>query len=219
MKQTKKELAAIARGNNEKRFTAVCKTHGETDHYTSAVQCVKCITDRETQKAERRRKDPDYREEWNEYHREYQGNRRSTDPEFVAYVRSHTTNGNTIQRLLKAGRPMPSLETLQNCREVVNETVQILPGATLDHIVPLKGRNAEGIWVVSGLHVHYNLQATTGPSNRAKWTVFNPDVYPEQRPCNGLPGGQYYGEDGIDQLESYLRMDIPIYGKTTVVAE
>lgn len=129
-----------------------------------------------------------------------------SDPEAVARMRAQAINYGAIDRMRRQGRPERALPSPETLRDVV-EFARLYPlGATFDHIVPLKGKT------VCGLHVWYNLQPTCGESNSIKNARFDPERFPEQRPCNGLPGGQYHGEEGVAQLERFLRMDIPIYG-------
>lgn len=126
-----------------------------------------------------------------------------SDPEAVAHMRALAVNGAATARLRSMKRPRPSPEALQDIAEFVK---LYPPQATFDHIVPLKGKT------VCGLHIWYNLQPTTGESNGSKSARFDPDRFPEQRPCNGFPGGQYHGAEGVEELGRFLRMDIPLYG-------
>ncbi|MDR5787874.1 hypothetical protein P9281_15180 [Caballeronia sp. LP003] len=94
---------ALARG--EDRFTAVCKNHGETEHYSKAHNvCVQCSAERNQRahaervstpegKAARskyqreRREIPEVRDATNEYQRRYNADRKAADPAFLGAVR------------------------------------------------------------------------------------------------------------------------------------
>ena len=42
----------------------------------------------------------------------------------------------------------------------------------VDHIVPIRGRNDSGSWVVSGLHVPWNLRVITRAANLRKTNIY-----------------------------------------------
>jgi len=221
-KATKKQLAAEARQRGEKTFTARCRTHGEQQHYSSSGKCTECARlaniRRIAKRAERYRTDDEYRAAISEYHREWRANRKATNPDYAAHERAKSVNKNAIKRMREQGRPETALPTSEQLQDIL-ELIKLYPPIIFDHIVPLKGLNEQREWVVCGLHRHFNLQPTTKDSNLVKLSWFNPEVHPEQRPCNGSPGGQYYGEQGVAQLEKFLRMDIPIYAKTETLDE
>jgi hypothetical protein len=43
------------------------------------------------------------------------------------------------------------------------------PGQVVDHIVPLKGVDSDGTWVVCGLHIPANLEVVSWAANDRKW--------------------------------------------------
>jgi hypothetical protein len=190
----KHRAQAEARAAGLETFTWACGIHGE--HAESDSQHGWCLKCRQAAADSRRVK---------EARRAARVSEQRSNPEIVAHMRALAVNNGAMARMRKLGRPdtaLPSRETLDD----IAELVKLYPlQAVFDHIVPLKGKT------VCGLHVWFNLQPTGKESNSIKSARFEPDRFPEQRPCNGFPGGQYHGEEGVDQLEQFLRMDIPLY--------
>ena len=62
---------------------------------------------------------------------------------------------------------------VQQMREVYALAQRLGEGWHVDHLVPLKGRNAAGEHVVSGLHVPWNLRVRPADLNRAKGAWFD----------------------------------------------
>lgn len=227
MNMTKKQAAAEAKASGLKTFAATCQIHGETDHYSSQGACVKCCSDRNRQAhAQRvattegrnarnahqrgRRSIPEVREATNAYHRRYAERRKALDPSYAARMRAKAVNANTIRRMreLEPPRPetaMPSKETLRECAEFVKH---FLADAEVDHAIPLRGfLPGTKDWVVSGLHVPYNLEPMLAQSNNLKNRWFDPMAPLEiQKPYNSFPGGQFHGE--IGEIE-FMRYTVP----------
>lgn len=236
---TNKELAAAARERGEDRFTAVCKKHGEQSYYTANRRCTACAVEMNARMDARRQTDQDYRQRRNAgsratwakrmenperraesaaYHRGYHGERMATDPAYAAHRRALMVNLNARRRLRKLKRPetaMPSRETLGEILEAAKRTPA---AAELDHAIPLKGIHpVTGEWVVSGLHVSWNLERMEARSNKRKTHSFDPENPLEfQKPYNSFPGGQFHGD--IGEIE-FMRYTTPTTLELWTVAE
>jgi len=181
--KTKAAKAAQAKAKGRKFFLAICERHSKDGkrvrHYASTRKCVQCRAEKNAERDELLR---------------------AGDTATVAGRRAQSVNDNTVQRLRKAGRPGPSSEALKECLEIIKAAPV---GAEIDHAVPLKGFNATGEWVVSGLHVAWNLEPMQKRSNRVKSNIFDPDRLWFQRPYNSFPGGQLHGEIGEIEFMRY----------------
>lgn len=176
---------------------------------------------RETNNAARRKRmeSAECREAANAYDRALQARRKDTDPEYVAHKRAKDVNSGAMYRMRNMTMPgpqgavpvprpesaMPSKATLRECAEVV---MRAPAGAQMDHAVPLMGLHpVTGEWVVSGLHVPFNLEPMLARSNTRKRHWFDPENPLEfQKPRNSFPGGQFHGE--IGEIER-MRYTVP----------
>ena len=223
---TKKELAATAREHGAKTFQATCKVHGLAAHYSSNAKCVECGKENSALQLVRTNTDAAYRERRNAgrrkvsakhresdefcearaaYHRKWHADRMAADPIYVADMRATAVNKNTVRRMRELGRfecAMPSAETLRECFEYVRRAPV---DAEMDHAIPLKGYHPlSGEWVVSGLHVSWNLEPMEAKSNNRKNRWFDPESPLEfQKPYNSFPGGQFHGDIGEIEFKRY----------------
>ena len=97
-----------------------------------------------------------------------------------AHDRQRTAAGDLPERRVRrrAGPRCPSWVSsdpglVQQMREVYALAQRLGEGWHVDHLVPLKGRNAAGEHVVSGLHVPWNLRVRPADLNRAKGAGFD----------------------------------------------
>ncbi|HDR9030272.1 TPA: hypothetical protein QDB14_004509 [Burkholderia vietnamiensis] len=198
-------LAREARERGERTFTAHCTKHGTTERRAGNARCILCEAEANARSYAKSRQDPEFRQANRERVRTYQAARKATDPAWVAKERARKVNLKALQRLRDYGRPetaVPNKETLAECLEFVK---RVPSGCVLDHGVPLKGFHpVTGEWVVSGLHVAWNLEPMTARSNQLKHAFFDPMAPLEfQKPYNSYPGGQFHGDIGEIEFMRY----------------
>ncbi|MEX3853694.1 hypothetical protein AB3X94_06455 [Paraburkholderia sp. BR10923] len=197
MKTTKAGTAREAKERGESRFVWSCKQHGETEHYASNLRCRECQKETANSRWDHIRKDPEAKAQHNARQRASMAKLREEPKQ-----RAKTINNRARQRLRQYGRPLPTPEILEECLGFV---VAMPEGCEVDHAVPLKGAHPiTKEWVVSGLHVPYNLEAMEKRSNRIKAHWFDPEALLEfQKPYNSYPGGQFHGEIGEVEFQRY----------------
>jgi hypothetical protein len=206
MKPTKQAKAVAARERGEDRFLWICKTHGETAHYSkSQAACVKCCAERskrdharrvatpEGREARRnsrreRRSIPEVRDATNAYHRRYNESRKAADPDFLGAARERVTAYQW--RKATGAKVMPAAYSVEQTaiRRVYAECP---PELAVDHLVPKKAKDLRGEVVAIGLHTLSNLRAIPPYLNGMKATHFDPDNCRDQRPANAYPGGAW----------------------------
>ena len=197
-----KAAAAQAKAQGLKTFTALCQTHGETDHYASSSGCIACSAVNAGKRWERTREDTEALAKHNQRSRAAMGKLRQ-EPE----QRAKDINSSAITRLRKLGRPVAAMPTRELLAECLAFIVHAPAGAEMDHAIPLKGTHPiTGEWVVSGLHVAHNLEPMEARSNKRKSNFFDPENPLEfQKPYNSFPGGQFHGEVGEIEFMRYTQ--------------
>lgn len=194
--KTKTAMAAEARQRGEKTFLARCNKHGDTTHHTCNGKCVSCGKELASNRWKNTRNNPEALAKHNERQRDAMTKLREKPEQ-----RAKDRNARAISRLRKLGRPMSTPDQLSECLELIKAAPI---GCDMDHAVPLKGIHpVTGEWVVSGLHVAWNLEPMQPRSNKRKRDLFDPEAFWFQRPYNSFPGGQFHGDVGEIELIRY----------------
>ena len=104
---------------------------------------------------------------YNEYHRTHTATR-SVRQKKSYYANRHKYHSGGRRKDLVHKKQLPDW----NDRLVMNMIYEDAPeGHHVDHIVPLRGK------LVTGLHVHYNLQYLPAFDNMSKGNRFDPETY------------------------------------------
>lgn len=203
---TKKQRAIEALEQGEERFTAVCRKHGETEHYSKGGgRCAQCAAEhsmrtyvkrmatpegREGRRTYQRaiRSTPEKRDAINAYMSSYNRTRKAIDP---AYVGDNKERVSANQWRRKTGaKSMPAAYAADQAaiRRVFAECPK---GYHIDHLTPTLARDHRRKHVATGLHCSANLLAVSKPWNLKKGAYFDPDNIRDQRPANAYPGGAW----------------------------
>ncbi len=211
---TKTQAASAAKAQGLTQFTAVCKKHGETPHYTRSATCVICMKAHGVAKMKRIAADPARKAQRRATQTAAERKRRET-PGYSegrnAYQRklyASSDNQRGISREGKAARAwreatkataMPASYPLE--REVMRKLYAALrPGFVFDHAVAKVSKitKAEQVskgltsrHIASGIHCIANLVETPRQVNNWKTFKFAPDSNRLQRPANRYPNGAY----------------------------
>jgi hypothetical protein len=224
---TKKQRATEALARGDERFAAMCKKHGETEHYTKGGgRCAECAVEysmqtyakrmatpegREGRRQHQRRvrSTPEGRDAINAYMSSYNQKRKAVDP---AYVGANKERISASQWQKKTGaKSMPaSYATEQNAiRRLFAECPK---GYHVDHLTPTLARSHRRKHVATGLHCIANLRAVSRLWNLKKGAYFDPDNLRDQRPANAFPGGAWDPE--LTQKEwSLVQLLVLRYGE------
>lgn len=137
---------------NTRKFGKICDKHPELrgERLSSNGTCVRCNRDKvNISRLKRYHTDPVFKATQN--HKNH-----------MAYQRHG--NGRYLVRRMNIKQRTPAWADLSKIKEIYREARE--SGLSVDHIIPLRGK------IVSGLHVHNNLQILPGSVNSSKGNTF-----------------------------------------------
>ncbi|SDO83510.1 hypothetical protein SAMN04488595_102453 [Ralstonia sp. 25mfcol4.1] len=136
---------------------------------------------------EKRLATPGQREEMNAHAREHRATKLKSDEQFAGRAREANAAANWRET---TGGVMHGWHDIER-PAVQRSYTGVRQGMEIDHGVPKRAQDGDGVHVATGLHCFANLAAIAMPLNRSKGTYFSPENYRRQRPANRGPGGAF----------------------------